>query len=128
MRCCRVSTSSAQSSTADWNSPAYSLQFPTADPGEVELDLYWRTLSEFTEEYEVQIDVQSAAGDVLGSTGGLLYADGQPSPDWPVNRLLRTPFRISLAGAPAVESGQNLVRLVVSPGAHEIELVRAAVQ
>ena len=103
---------------------SYSLQFPTADPGEVELDLYWRTLSELTEEYEVQIDVQSADGDVLGSTGGLLYADGQPSSDWPVNRLLRTPFRISLGDAPAVESGQYLVRLEISPGTHEIELVR----
>ena len=101
---------------------SYTLHAEPVEQGKIALDLYWRAAVELSDDYEVTIAVENASGDVLGRTGGLLYAGGQPASQWPGNRLMRTPFEVAVDGDTTALPGRYFVRLRVSPGEHEIVL------
>ena len=104
----------------------YSLRVEPDDSSKVALDLYWRIRSESGVDYEVAIDVRSASGEEIGGTSGLLYAEDRPTSEWPVERVVRTPFEVAVDGDTAALPAAYQLRLEVSPGQREIVLEQSA--
>ena len=86
------------------------------EEGKIGVSLYWRALTDLDEDYQVQIELADEAGTVWGDTGGLLYAEDIPTPDWPVNRVMHTPFEMTVNEGFELNSGDYVMRLSMSPG------------
>ena len=80
------------------------------------LRLYWRALTDLDEDYHAQVTLTDEAGNVTTSVGGLLYAEGLPTSEWVVQRVMHSPFALPSDEAARLKSGERRLRLEVSPG------------
>ena len=92
------------------------------EEGKIGVRLYWRALTDLDEDYEVQMELADESGVVQGDTGGLLYAEDIPTSEWPANRVMHTPFEMTVNEGLALTSGDYSIRLSMSPGDHSIVL------
>lgn len=93
---------------------SYSLDM--SEPDAPYLRLYWRALTDLNGDYRAQVIIVDGAGNVTASIGGLLYAEGLPTSEWTVQRVMHTPFALPPDVVASLKSGERRLRLEVSPG------------
>ncbi len=87
------------------------------DPEDGELTVYWRALNTLTEDYQVSLILEDAAGAILGRWDGRPAGYGYPTTRWSVDKAVFGRYPLP---APAGANGDLYVSLAVyAPGAPE---------